>query len=295
MTLRGIAADNDLEAMEKSVMFPSSMEEEKIDMLSASKRHALESWMTSSMRGPTCADLLSGFGGDPDVSRGFSLSSEQSSAANPARKHLVDQQRKFHIIGNSWSMIPSSLSLNFSESNRNTSLHGNDMHSPRGIGKYSGSNEYPVVHGQRVEQPHQNWVMRPPTSPPFNFPRASELILKSPLVQQHEAIKAKEGNYKLFGIPLVSNPGLPQSAVSVGSMTNVLMDHMHSPSRQAHGFPVDQPTEPLNGANGGDDLVANELGKEKLFQNSQPHNRDVQRRVQGSSTRSCTKVIVFLQ
>ncbi|XP_056170339.1 auxin response factor 2 isoform X1 [Syzygium oleosum] len=285
-TLRGIATDNDFDAVEKSVMFPSSMEEEKIDMLSSSKRHGLESWMTSGRRGPTCADLLSGFGGDTDVSRGFSLSSEQSSAANPARKHLVDQERKFHIIGNSWSMIPSSLSLYLSESNRNTSLHGNDMHSPRGIGKYSGLNEYPVVHGQRVEQPHQNWVMRPPTSPHFNFPHASESISKSPLAQQHQAIKAKEGNCKLFGIPLVSNPVLPKSAV----MTNVLMDDRHSPSCQAHGFPLDQPTEPLNGANGGDDLVANELEKEKLFQNSQPHNRDVQHRVQGSSTRSCTKV-----
>ncbi|XP_048137679.1 auxin response factor 2A [Rhodamnia argentea] len=288
--LRGIATNNDFDAMEKSVMFPPSLEEEKFDMLSASKRHELESWMTSSRRGPTCADLLSGFGGDTDVSRGFSLSSEQSSAANPARKQLVDQERKYHIIGNSWSMIPSTLSLNLSESNRNTSLHGNDTHSPQCIGQYSGSNEYPVVHGQRVEQPHQNWVMRPPTSPHFNFPHASESISKSALEQQHEASKAKEGNCKLFGIPLASNPVMPKFALSVGSMTNVLIDHMHSPSCQAHGFPLDQPTETLNGANNGDDLVANELEKEKLFQNSQPYSREIQHRVQGSSTRSCTKV-----
>ncbi|XP_039161481.1 auxin response factor 2A isoform X2 [Eucalyptus grandis] len=289
-TLRGIATDNDFDVVDKSVMFTPSMEEEKIDMLSASKRHGLDSWMTSGRRGPTCADLLSGFGGNTDVSHGFSLSSEQSSAANPARKHLVDQGRKFHIIGNSWSMIPSSLSLNLSESNRNSSLHGNDMHSPRGIGKYSGSKEYPVVHGQRVEQPHQNWVMRPPMSPHFNFPHASESISKSPYAQQHEAIKAKGGNCKLFGIPLVSNPVMAKSAVSVRSATNVFTDHVDSPSCQAHGFRLDQPTEPLNAANGGDDLVANELEKEKLFQNSQPHNRDVHHRVQASSTRSCTKV-----
>ncbi|PQQ18109.1 auxin response factor 2 [Prunus yedoensis var. nudiflora] len=104
-TLRGNFVDSESDTAEKSLAWTPSVDDEKIDVVSASRRYGIP----SGRHEPTYTDLLSGFGTNVDSSRGICPPFVDQAVANSMRKHSLDQEGKFNL--QSWSMLPSSLSL----------------------------------------------------------------------------------------------------------------------------------------------------------------------------------------
>ncbi|KAM1339775.1 hypothetical protein ACFX2H_038254 [Malus domestica] len=277
-TLRGNFAESQSDTAEKSVAWPPSIDEEKIDVVSASRRYGSENWMSLGRHEPTYTDLLSGFGNNVDTSHGICppFVDQGVASANSMRKHSLDQEGKYN--SRSWSMLPSSLSLSL-DSNQKGPL-GNMSHQAQGNSRYGGFGDYSVVNGHRIELPHGNWMMPPPPPSPFENPGNARDIMPRPqmLLDKHEAVNPKDGNCKLFGIPLIT----PDPALLHRNMMN------ESPrNNQAHTFESDLNSEKSRGLKSTDNLVA---VSEPALQTSQQHIRDVQGKSQGGSTRSCTKV-----
>ncbi|XWS60200.1 hypothetical protein CRYUN_Cryun07bG0015100 [Craigia yunnanensis] len=289
-TLRGnFAESNESDTAEKSVMWPSSVDDEKIDVVSAARRFGSENWMSSGRHEPTYTDLLSGFGSNADSSHGYSpsLVNQTIVAGNPMRKQLLDQEGKL----GSWSLLPSGLSLKLADTNAKPPLQGSDVpYQARGNGRFSGFGDYPILQGHRIEHSHGNWLMPPPTSPHYENPvHSRDLMPKTSLVQEHENGKSREGNCKLFGIPLISNFVTSEPAVSHINALNKPVGHMQSASHQVHAIESDQKSEKSKVSQLVEDISAfNE--QDKIFQLGQPHTRQVQSKPPTPSTRSCTKV-----
>lgn len=117
------------------------------------------------------------------------------------------------------------------------------------------------------EQQHGRWLMPPPLPSYLQIP-------KLPLVQQNDVRKPEDGNCKIFGVPLGNK---------VASDANQEFKLQQYPS-----FESRQRSEPSTGLKYiSDSPTGKDL--EKQYQNSQP-----QLKIQGVSTRSCTKVLVVL-
>uniref|UniRef100_A0A2N9FC85 Auxin response factor n=1 Tax=Fagus sylvatica TaxID=28930 RepID=A0A2N9FC85_FAGSY len=293
-TLRGnFAESNESDTAEKSVVWPPSLDEEKIDVVSAARRYGSENWMLSGRHEPTCTDLLSGFGAKADSSHVIrsSFVDQAAAAVNLTRKQAVDQEGKFNLLASPWSLMPSSLSLNLSDSNLKRPVQGVDgAYQAQGNARYGGLAEYPMLHSHRVEHSQGIWLRPPPPLSPFENPAHSRDQMSKPmLVQQCEAVKPKDGNYKLFGIPLINNPVTPEPVAAPTTMMNEPAGHVLNTSNQAHTLDTDQKSEQSRGSKSADyPLPVNE--KEKPVQTCQQLSREVQGKSLGSSTRSCTKV-----
>ena len=288
-TLRGTFAEsNESDTAEKSVVWHPVLDDEKIDVVSTSRRFGSDNWMHLVRHEPTCTDLLSGFGGRTDSSNGFSSFIDQNDvAANTTKKH-IEHESKFNLIGSPWSMMSSGLSLNLLESSTKAPVQGGDMpYQTRGDARFGGFFEFPTLHGHRVEQQQGNWLMPPPPQSHFeNFAHSRGLMPKPILVQKQETVKPKDGNCKLFGIPLIGNHVTSEPEMSYRTMTNEPAGHLHLGS---NAFDSDPKSEQSKGAKSTDNALAvNE--QEKQCRTSLPLSRDVQGKVQSVSTRSCTKV-----
>ncbi|XP_021814726.1 auxin response factor 2B [Prunus avium] len=276
-TLRGNFVDSESDTAEKSLAWTPSVDDEKIDVVSASRRYSSENWMPSGRHEPTYTDLLSGFGTNVDSSRGICPPFVDQAVANSMRKHSLDQEGKFNL--QSWSMLPSSLSLSL-DSNLKGPPIGNMAYQAQGNTRYGGFSDYSVLNGHRVDHPQGNWLMPPPPSHFENPANAREAMPQHASLQKQEAVKPKDGNYKLFGIPLIA----PEAALS---HRNAMIGSPHH--NQVHTFESDQKSDKSRGSKSVENpLAVNE--PDKLLQTSQQHVRDGQGKPQGGSTRSCTKV-----
>ncbi|KDP22546.1 hypothetical protein JCGZ_26377 [Jatropha curcas] len=287
-TLRSsVVESNESDTAEKSVMWPSSIDDEKIDVVSASRRHGSESWIPSGRQEPTYTDLLSGFGANADSSHGFGSSFVDQSSTTASRKLVLDQEGKFNLLASPWPLMSSGLSQKLSESNTKATLQGRDLpYQIRGNMRCSAFSEYPMLNAHRMEQSHGNWLMPPPQTSHFdNHAHARELVPKPALVQEHETGKPAEGNCRLFGIPLFRNPVTTEPAASHRNMVSEPLNHTHSSSHRLHVLESDQRSDQSKGCKMADD---NE--HEKQYQAGLLHTRDNQGKAQNGSTRSCTKV-----
>ncbi|XVE63750.1 hypothetical protein DITRI_Ditri07aG0045200 [Diplodiscus trichospermus] len=289
-TLRGnFAESNESDAAEKSVMWTPSVDDEKIDVVSASRRFRSENWMPSGRHEPTYTDLLSGFGSNADPSHGYcqSLVDQTFLAGNTVRKQLLDQEGKL----GSWSLMSSGLSLKLADANAKHPTQGSDVpYQAQGSGRFSGFGDYPILQGHRIEHSHGNWLMPPSTSSHHeNLVHSRDLMPKTSLVQEHESGKSREGNCKLFGIPLISNSVVSEPAVSHINVLDKPVGHKQAASHQVRAFESDQKSEKSKFSQLAEDLSSfNE--QDKVFQLGQPHAREIQSKPLSASTRSCTKV-----
>lgn len=168
--------------------------------------------------------------------------------------HNGQTEGKFSIQSNQWSAVPSNLSLNLT--------------SPSIKGSFD---EY-TAHGNRNLKEHQHgkWMMPPPL--PFNLH-----MPKMPLVHQNEVKKSEDGNFKIFGVNFSGNK------VASDATRNT---HQRVELPQYPTFESDQRSELSKGQKVlGNSPTGKEI--EKQYQNSES-----QPKVQGASTRSCTKVLV---
>lgn len=265
-TLRGTFAEsNESDSTEKQVVWPPPSEDEKV-VVSASHRYGSDRWPES-----TFTDLLSGFGNQSNSHEFCSPSVGQTPGSiNSMKLNLPHQEGKFSFPATNWSVMPSGLSLNLLESTMKAPVQGSNVPYQTQDNRYGSFGEYSMLTGQKSEYHQGNWLMPPPLPSYLPIPRPV-------LVQQHDAVKPNDGNCKLFGIHLNSNP------VTVGPAKS-------SPnSRQSRDTESDRSNDQMKCAKAPDHPIPSSE-QEKATQTCQAVIKDSQGKVHGGSTRSCTKV-----
>lgn len=273
---------------DKQVMWPHSTDDEKIDVPN-SHRFRSEKWSPLGRGESSFTDLLSGFGSQTNASHDQVIPSniQTTTAANSSKLQLHDEG-SFNFVSSRWPMISSSLSLNLG-SGSNGHLQGSDAYQTRRDARYGNYNNCLIQPGQTGDQ--NQGLMPPPQSYYHQMPAHSrEAMPKSSPVDQ-EAIKPKDGNCKLFGIPLVSSTVTTEPlAAQRNTMIEAAGDmHLGLQPHRSLIFESDKWSEQLKGAKVANDSTANDE-QEKPLHSCQPTAKDGQSKVPGGSTRSCTKV-----
>ncbi|XP_043705451.1 auxin response factor 2B-like [Telopea speciosissima] len=282
-SLRGaFAENNESDTAQKPVVWFPSQGNEKNDMVSAQRRYGAENWMPLVRNEPTYTDILSGLRTPSDTAHGFrqSFVDHNTDDSNAKKKHFQDQGGKFSIFSGPWSMMPSSPSLNMLESSIKSTTQCGDI-------PYSDLSVFPTLQNLRGEQHQGNWML--PLLPPHSENSHARGLRPESELLRHETVKSKgDGNCKLFGIPLFSNPE-PSEPVLLHSSTKCETENdVHPVLHQPQALESDLHSEQSKGSKSADAaLVGNE--KEKPFQACQQLSRDAESKQQGS-TRSCTKV-----
>lgn len=294
-TLRGnLAESNESYTAEKSVVWPSANDEEKIDAVSTSRRYGSENWMSMSRQEPTYSDLLSGFGSVRGDHSSQQLFVDQTGhLINHTRKSLLDRDGKHNMLSQ-WPVMQPGLSLNFLHSNMKGSPQGGD-NSPyqvQGNMRYNAFGDYSVLHGHKVENPHGNFLMPPPPPTQYESPRSRELPHKQISATTSESAKHKDGECKLFGFSLLSSPTMQEPSLSQRNSTSETVSPMQISSQRHHTFENDQKSEHSKCSKGPENPVAVD-DQENLLQTPQSHFKDVQLKSQNGSARSCTKVSIL--
>ncbi|KAF5957255.1 hypothetical protein HYC85_004480 [Camellia sinensis] len=261
-TLRGTFAEsNGSDSTEKPVVWPPSLDDEKIDMVSPSQKYASDKWLSSVRHDSTFTDLFSGFG------------AQTNSSHESIKVNLPDREGKFNFLASNWSVTPSALSLNLLDSSMKAHVQSSDVPYHSRDVRYGGFTEYSLLTGQKPEQHQGNWSREPPLQSYLHIPTQSRGLMPRPvLVQQPEAVKPKDGNCRLFGIPLISNHVTTEPA------------HSHKTTIE-----TDQRSEQIKGVKAADQPLPS-VEQEKPSQTCQPLVRDCLGKFQGGSTRSFTKV-----
>ncbi|KAF3625465.1 Auxin response factor 23 [Capsicum annuum] len=283
----GFAESNESDLAEKPMMWQPSMDDEKNDIHSASKRYLSDKWLPLGRPESSLTDLLSGFGVPNTSSHGFLPSADQASFGGSfLKRQAQDQEKDFSLLGKPWSLLSSSLSLNLMNSSSKAPGQGGDNpYQMRGDSRYSGFGEFSVLPGHRGDNQQGSWIMPQPVSPYIQLSAHSrEMMHKPTVVKQPEAVKPKEGNCKLFGIPLTSNVCTDPVMMRKSSLNDSASDmnigiHPH----QSHATDSDQRSEQSKGSKVDND-------HDKQFHAFHIASRERDGKGHSSSTRSCTKV-----
>ncbi|KAL7179674.1 hypothetical protein ACSBR1_042974 [Camellia fascicularis] len=184
----------DSSVLTREVVWPSSLDDEKIDMVSPSQKYGSDEWLSSVRHESTFTDLFSGFG------------AQTNSSHESIKVNLPDWEGKFNFLASNWSITPSALSLNLLDSIMKAHVQSSDRPYHSRDVRYGGFTEYSLLPSQKPEQHQGNWLREPPLQSYLHIPTQSRGLIPRPvLIQQPEAVKPKDGNCRLFGIPLISN------------------------------------------------------------------------------------------
>lgn len=213
------------------------------------------------------------------------------------RKQVSDQESIYNLSTSPESivhlshssnnnMIESSLKLPVSEAN---GLHYSNPANSR----YRAHSEYDGLHGLEVKWQPGNWLLPLlPPSYPENSNNPVAVNFDHLHVQREDKVKGN-GNCKLFGISLISDP-------SVTEQDMLHTNSMHRPqvasdaaSEQHQDMGSDQLLERLICSKSAETVIrGDEQGKPLQVLNQ--HSLNSQVKVQGGSTRSCIKVFPYL-
>ncbi|KAH6829425.1 auxin response factor 2 [Perilla frutescens var. hirtella] len=286
-TLRGpFSESNELDSSEKPYLWKPSLDDEKIDV-SASRRYGSDNWSPLGRPESSFTDLLSGFGSKMNSPHDFSM--PLSKQAIPKRQ-TQECDPKFSLMGNIWSLMPSGLSLNLMDSSTKNHMQGADAsYMARGDGRHGAFGDFSMITDPRGDNQRTNWPMPPPVSTYLQMrpSQSRELMPRSVFAQQHDAMKPKEGNCKLFGIPLISNSAPQEPEISHRNVTGFTQNSLHS--HQFAAIEFDQRSDLSKGAKVEDHGIA-ASEPENQFQSVPPSATDRESKGHSGSTRSCTKV-----
>ncbi|XP_057516615.1 auxin response factor 2A isoform X3 [Amaranthus tricolor] len=213
----------------------------------------------------------------------------QTTASSPMKKHMLDQDVKFNMLGSSWSIMPANLSLNLSESSmKHHSPSCNVSYQGQGSARYRGGfNEMQMLRSHRIDHQNGSWLMPPPPFYFDNHTQSRDAVTQPSQIEQ-EPNKPKDGSYKLFGIPLISSSTTQDSSILSRSVIEPAT--LISPvSLRLHNSDSDQSSEQSKSSKQMD-CVPPCSEQEKKRPNSQSLSRDAQAKAHGGSSRSCTKV-----
>ncbi|KAL3617631.1 Auxin response factor 2A [Castilleja foliolosa] len=262
LTLRGnFAEGNESGTSARPFVWTTSLDDEKIDNTSASRRYGSDKWTPFGRPESSFTDLLSGFSSKTNSSHDVSTPlSIQSVSNRPMQEH----ESKFSLVGNNWPIMPSGLSLNLMDA------------------RCSAFGEFPTITDRRAENQQANWLMPPPVFPYLQMsPAQSKADMpKSLFAQQHDNTKPNEGDCKLFGISLLSNnaPSEPGGY----NMQNLVHSH------QSLGNESDLQSDQLKGSK--EDYTVSTSEQDNQYQTFPSSARDRESKGHTGSTRSCTKV-----
>ncbi|KAL6011756.1 ADP-ribosylation factor 2 [Asimina triloba] len=291
-TLRSAFADsNESETAQKPAIWPQLQDDDKLDVPSAKRRIVSENWMQVMRHEPTYTDLLSGFR-TPGNSHGFCsprLDQPSNEDGHP-KKHFQDSDGKFSLLSSQWSGMPSSPSLTMRDSSLKTPVQVNEMtYQKTGTVRYDALGGFPMRQNLGGEQQQGNWLIPFLSNSHFESPsHITGVKGQSVSALQCESMKPKgNGNYKLFGIHLDSNPVPSEPAQAAKNaayepepeVNPVVVNHFQSAE-------PDQQSEPSKHARSADTAVGGSE-QDKPSQPGPQLSRDAQSKHQG---RSCTKV-----
>ena len=268
------------DAPENSVVWQSSADDDKVDV--ASRR--FENWMSSGRHETAYTDLLSGFGVNVAPSHGHQTPfyDHSSSPSVAAKKILSEQDAKFDYLANQWQMMNSGLSLKLNDSPKIPSASDASFQG-RGNATYG---EYPVLHSLTTETAGGNWPIRPRALNYFEESvhaqtqtQAREHVTERPQMVQEETAKSRDGNCRLFGIPLVNNVNETDSTMSQRNNLNENsgFTQMASPKVQD-----------LSDQSKGSKSTNDHREQSRPSQPNHPRRKDGHSKT--NSSRSCTKV-----
>lgn len=291
-TLRGpFSESNELDSSEKPYLWKPQSDDEKND-ISASRRYGSDNWSPLGRPESSFTDLLSGFGSKINTPHDFSMPLGNQASS---KRQTQECDAKFNLMGNIWSLMPSGLSLNLLDSSMKNRVQGaaDASYLARGDGRHGAFGNLPMTSDPRGDNQQANWLMPPPISTYLQMrpSQTRELMPKSVFAQQHDAMKQKEGNCKLFGIPLTSKSAPSEPEVShrnVISPSGFTRNLIHS-----HQFPAiefDQRSDISKGSKVEDHGTA-ASEQENQFQSFTPSGTDRESKGHSGSTRSCTKVL----
>ncbi|KAJ8475978.1 hypothetical protein OPV22_019705 [Ensete ventricosum] len=232
-------------------------DEEKNDV-STQKRLGSESWMHIKRQEPMYTDMLSGFQPSGDSSGFHTPFLEQASGdKNLLKPHFRDQEKVGSCI----------------------------------YGTQGGHSELKGLGG---DQHSSDWLgCSLPDSRTDNVPQHRGMTLQPLVPAQNDVAKYKANNSgcKLFGFHLNSKPVASESVVRQSNSAEILMpqSHLATALPQPQGLEAAKHSESCIAAK----LVSTTLTNgdtEKLIQVCPQASKDVQNKMQGGSTRSCTKV-----
>ncbi|XAR50383.1 hypothetical protein NMG60_11004688 [Bertholletia excelsa] len=290
-TLKGAFAESNESDSEKAVVWPP-LDDEKVDVVSASQRYGSDKWLAVTRHESAFTDLLSGFGNQSNFSHGFSATSvdQTPGTANSMKFNLPDREGKFSIFAGNWSVMHPGLSLNLLDSSMKAPVQSNDVPYQTRDVRYGGFSDYSLLHGQKADQQQGNWLMPPPLASYFQISsHPAEMMPRPALVQQHEPAEPKDGNCKLFGIPLRSNAIADPAPASNNVAPPAGHTNLAPQLQQFQPYESDRRSEQTKSMKGGDHPFSGSE-QEKPSQSCQSFTRDRQGKAQGGSTRSCTKV-----
>ncbi|KAL8478371.1 hypothetical protein ACS0TY_030328 [Phlomoides rotata] len=289
-TFRGTFAEsNELDSSEKPLLWKPSLDDVKIDV-PASKRYDSDHWLPLGRPEPSFTDLLSGFGSKMNAACDSSMPlGDQAIYKQQTQEH----EAKFSLMGNIWSLKPPGLSLNIMDSSFRSHVQGADTsYQARGDVRYGAFGGFSMVPDPRGDNQQANWLMPPPLSTYLQPSQSRELMPKSVLAQRLESMKPKEGNCKLFGIPLISSTAPSEPTFSHRNvmiepssyMQNVVHSHQYPAS-----IDFDQRSDLSKGSSAADHAVAHseQENHSQIFPSSVV---DRENKSHSGSTRSCTKV-----
>ncbi|KAK4488932.1 hypothetical protein RD792_004722 [Penstemon davidsonii] len=278
-TLRGTFAEsNESESSDKTFLWNPSLDDERIDVVSASRRYGSDKWLPLGRPESSFTDLLSGFGSQINSPREFCMSPGDQAIS---KRQTLEHETKFSLNGNNWSIMPSGLSLNLMDSSLKTRGQGIDTsYQTRGDVRYGAFREFSMTPDPRDGVNQQaNWLMPPPISPYSQMPPA----------KSRELMKPKEGNCKLFGIPLISSCAPMEPPLSQINAMIEPSNHMQNGKHSHHSpaFEPDQRSDQSKGSKVADIATSEPEKQSQTF----PHvARDRENKGHSASTRSCTKV-----
>ncbi|CAL5337751.1 unnamed protein product [Camellia sinensis] len=196
------------------------------------------------------------FSPDSSVLTREGFGAQTNSSHESIKVNLPDWEGKFNFLASNWSVTPSALSLNLLDSIMKAHVQSIFLAS-----------------WSKTRAASRKLVEGTTTSIISSYSHSVKRADPRPvLVQQPEAVKPKDGNCRLFGIPLISY-------------------HVNTEPAHSHKTTIetDQRSVQIKGVNVADQPLPS-VEQEKPSQMCQPLVRDCLRKVQGGSTRNCTKV-----
>ncbi|RWW26937.1 hypothetical protein GW17_00008649 [Ensete ventricosum] len=270
-------------------------DEEKNDV-STQKILGSESWMHIKRQEPMYTDMLSGFQPSGDSSGFHTPFLEQASGdKNLLKPHFRDQEVKHNCSPGLWSLMPSNSNLNMGECSLKMTAHVGEL-SFQKVGSciYGTQGGHSELKGLGGDQHSSDWLgCSLPDSRTDNVPQHRGMTLQPLVPSQNDVAKYKANNSgcKLFGFHLNSKPVASESVVRQSNSAEILMpqSHLATALPQPQGLEAAKHSESCIAAK----LVSTTLTNgdtEKLIQVCPQASKDVQNKMQGGSTRSCTKV-----
>ncbi|XP_042375970.1 auxin response factor 2B-like isoform X1 [Zingiber officinale] len=279
MTLRSTVEGDESEKDPKYIMWSTS-DEEKND-ISAHKKLGSDNRIHINRHEQTYSEVIPGF--RPFDSNGFRSSLFEQTLGDKGflKTYFEDQVSNHNCSPGSWSLMPPNSNFSLPECNLKASTQFDELtYQKMGICRYGMQGVFTEFQGTGGNNHSPNWLANLLAESQDSRPQPRVIKPQPVVLSQNEVMKPKgNSGCKLFGFNLNSSPLTPELVAAQIKPVDIPMtlDHPASGTNKRYEVPT---SEKLFG-----DSPTN-YSSEKHVQAP----KDNQNKLQGGSTRSCTKV-----